>query len=168
MTSIHELATEARTIIFERDLAKEGWEPWLARHISQIQNKFNAAPEGKTVGFGTINGHEIRYKGFVYQNTETKRPINIIISLGVPDPIDTSVWYGEAVINIRLPEGNIEKDYVLGKDKISIPREDGWTYEYAEANLPHILGDLQLIDEAIDAVPWPETPARPVSVDARG
>ena len=167
MTSIHELITEARKKTFEMDLTKEGLKPWLALHISQIQYKFNAAPEGNTVSFGTIDGHKIRFKDFGYQDTQTKRPVNILISLGLPDPLDTSVWYGEAVINIRLSEAEIEKNYVLGKDIIGIRLESG-TYKYAEANIPHILDDLQLIDEAIDAVPWARTPAHRVSVDARG
>lgn len=149
---------------FERDVTKEGLEPLLARYISQIHKKFDSAPEHIRASSYLIDGHEIRGKSFLFQDYKRERPINVLISLGVRDPLDTSHWFGEAVISISFPDGRTrliqDKEYVLGKDEICI----NGSYGYAEANLPYILGDLQLIGEAIDAVPWPETPAHPVSV----
>lgn len=171
MPSLHELITEAHTMAFERDLTKEGLKPLLAGYISQIHNKFDSAPKHVITTLYFLDDHVIRSKNFTYQDYKRERPINVLISLGVRSPLDTSHWFGEAVIGISFPEGKtrlIEKKYVLGIDRIGIIMEDGHIPEYAEANLPHILGDLQLIGEVIDAVPWTKTPAHRVSVDARG
>lgn len=167
MTSLHELITKARVVQQEKQ-AEEERKAQLALYISQIQKRYTSLPQDTQGSFIPIDGRPITYRSFTYCEDRTGAPIHMTISLGIRDPQDASDWYGEAWVKLHIPAGNIEKEYILGKQQMGIKSDTGRSFTIMDADSLQISGDLNLINELIHTVNRKGARAHSAHVSARG